>query len=71
MESCDAPGCDEPPPFSVTASDGSDHCRGVDCGGHGSCVGGSCQCTGSWLGERCGTECRFVTLLLYTCALLL
>ncbi len=32
-----------------------DPCAGVSCNGHGSCVGGGCQCTGGWSGSNCGT----------------
>ena len=34
-------------------ADQTDPCWGVDCGAHGTCVAGSCECTGGYSGERC------------------
>lgn len=45
------------PDFAVTASDGGDLCRGVDCGDGGNCATGQCVCTGLHVGSHCADEC--------------
>jgi len=33
-----------------------DKCYGINCGGHGNCVSGICECNDGWSGEYCGTD---------------
>eukprot|EP01052_Picozoa_sp_SAG31_P030595 SAG31_NODE_3152_length_4614_cov_10.127132_4_plen_667_part_00 len=35
----------------------TDLCDEVDCGQHGTCVGGGCECSDGWSGNRCESAC--------------
>ena len=39
--------------LALCSSNAADPCFGVDCGMHGSCAGGSCQCEAGYSGAAC------------------
>ena len=49
--------CERPnTPYIINNNCTPDPCHGVDCGEHGSCSGGTCQCDVGYSGERCETD---------------
>ena len=48
--------------LALCSSNPVDPCYGVDCGDHGQCADGSCQCESGYSGAVCESGCLFPTI---------